>query len=53
MQKANKIEMRFGMRLDKEIDSKELKELEQNYKELIAYTFNKEVKKFSIKKLDE
>lgn len=53
MQKGNKIEISFCMSLDKEIDSKELKELEQNYKELIAYTFNKDIKKFSVKKLDE
>ena len=53
MQKGNKIEISFCMSLDKEINSKELKELEQNYKELIAYTFNKDIKKFKVKKLDE
>ena len=53
MQKGNKIEISFCMSLDKELNSEELKELEQNYKELIAYTFNKDIKKFSIKKLNK
>lgn len=53
MQKDNKIEINFCMSLDRELNNEELKELEQNYKELIAYTFNKDIKKFKIKKLHE
>ena len=53
MQKESKIEISFCINIDDKLTDKELKEMEQNYKELIAYTFNKNIKNFKLNKLGE